>query len=81
MLTASRCSRRSCWALVRSATGAAQPFQPFAIHLSNGEVHEVRHPERIMFGGGKVVIYDAEGDCFKFCALIHVNNVQFLQAA
>ena len=36
---------------------------------------------RIMFGGGKVVIYDAEGDCFKFCALIHVNSVQFLQAA
>ncbi len=58
-----------------------QPFQPFAIHLSNGEVHEVRHPECIMFGGGKVVIYDAEADCFKFCALIHVNSVQFLQAA
>ena len=41
----------------------------------------MRHPECIMFGGGKVVIYDAEGDCFKFCALIHVNSVQFLQAA
>ena len=58
-----------------------QPFQPCAIHLSNGEVHEVRHPECIMFGGGKVVIYDAEADCFKLCALIHVNSVQFLQAA
>jgi hypothetical protein len=34
-----------------------------------------------MFGGGKVVIYDAEGDSFKICALIHVNSVQFLQTA
>jgi len=58
-----------------------QPFQPFAIHLSNGEVHEVRHQECIIFGGGKAVIYDVEGDCFKICALIHVNSVQFLQAA
>jgi len=58
-----------------------QPFQPFANHLSNGESHEVRHPECIMFGGGKVVIYDVGGDCFKFCALIHVNSVQFLRAA
>jgi hypothetical protein len=34
-----------------------------------------------MFGGGKVVIYDAEGDRFVICALLHVNSVQFLQAA
>lgn len=58
-----------------------QPFRPFAIHLSNGEVHQVRHPECILFGGGTLVIYDRERDCFAICALVHVNSVQFLQAA
>jgi predicted NodU family carbamoyl transferase len=58
-----------------------QPFQPFAIHLSNGEVHQVRHPECSLFGGGTMAIDDRERDCFAICALIHVNGVQFLKAA
>jgi hypothetical protein len=28
----------------------AQPFEPFRIRTSNGEIHEIQHPECIMIG-------------------------------
>jgi hypothetical protein len=28
-----------------------QPFEPFVIRMSNGETHEVRHPECLIVGG------------------------------
>jgi len=56
-----------------------EPFQPFAIRMSNGEMHEVHHPECIVVGKNKAVVYHAEDDRFVFCALIHINTVEMLQ--
>jgi hypothetical protein len=58
-----------------------QPFEPFVIRLSNGETHEVRHPECAVVGKSKVLVYYPEQDRFVFVALIHVNSVELLQSA
>ena len=33
-----------------------RPFTPFAIHVSDGTVYEVRHPELVMVGLGSAVV-------------------------
>ena len=33
-----------------------QPFEPFVIRLSNGETHEVRHPECLLVLKTKVIL-------------------------
>jgi len=56
-----------------------QPFEPLAIHLSSGEVHEVRHPECIAIGKTRVAITDPARDSVVVCNLLHVTSVEFLQ--
>jgi hypothetical protein len=56
------------------------PFEPFVLRMSNGESHEIRHPECIMIGKNRAVVYFPEQDRFVFCALIHINTVEVLQA-
>jgi hypothetical protein len=58
-----------------------RPFEPFRLRLSNGETHEVRHPEFAVVGKSKVLVYYPEQDRFVFVALIHVNSVELLQSA
>jgi len=58
-----------------------RPFEPFCLRLSNGETHEVRHPECAVVGNSKVLVYYPEQDRFVFVALIHVNSVELLQSA
>jgi hypothetical protein len=58
-----------------------QPFEPFAIRMSNGEVHEVRHPECAIVMKTKVILGYPEEDRAVDCALIHVNTIEPLQAA
>ena len=58
-----------------------RPFEPFCLRLSNGETHEVRHPECAVVGKNKVLVYYPEQDRFVFVALIHVNSVELLQSA
>jgi len=58
-----------------------QPFEPFAIRMSNGEVHEVRHPECAIVMKTKVILRYPEEDRAVDCALIHVNTIEPLQAA
>jgi hypothetical protein len=60
-----------------------QPFQPFRIHLSNGTVYEVRHPELILVGRTTLVIgRPAPGaaepiyEDFSIVALVHINHVE-----
>jgi hypothetical protein len=57
-----------------------EPFQPFAIHLSSGETHDVRHPECLIVGANRAVVYYPNDDRFVFCALLHINAVEALQA-
>ena len=58
-----------------------QPFEPFVIRMSNGEVHEVRHPECAIVMKTKVILGYPEEDRSVSCALIHINTVEPLQAA
>ncbi|MFM8733701.1 MAG: hypothetical protein ACKOC8_00670 [Pirellulales bacterium] len=57
-----------------------QPFEAFVMRLSNGDVHEVRHPECVLVTKTKVIVYDPEADRTTQVALIHVNSVESLQA-
>ena len=57
-----------------------EPFEPFVIRMSNGEAHEVRHPECLIVGANRAVVYYPREDRFVFCALIHINAVEALQA-
>lgn len=58
-----------------------EPFEPFAVRLSNGESHEVRHPECVAITRSKVVITYSDDDRVVHCGLIHVNSVETLQQA
>jgi hypothetical protein len=55
------------------------PFEPFEIRLSNGEAHQVRHPENLALGKNRLVIVDPELDRAVHCALIQVNSIAALQ--
>jgi hypothetical protein len=58
-----------------------QPFQPFVIRMSNGEVHEVRHPECVIVLKTKIVVGYPDDERTVHCGLIHVNRVEALQPA
>ena len=61
---------------------AQQPFMPFAICMSSGERHEIRHPECVALGRSRLIItFPEDNDRFVICALIHVNAVEQLQAS
>jgi hypothetical protein len=53
-----------------------QPFEPFAIALSNGETHHVRHPENVIVLKTRLIIGFPETDSVIHVALIHVNSIQ-----
>ena len=57
-----------------------QPFEPFILRLSDGESHEVRHPENIAIGRTRVAIVYPEADRFVHVSLIHVNSIEASQA-
>jgi hypothetical protein len=58
-----------------------EPFEPFVIRMSNGETHEVRHPECAFVMKSRVIVYYPDEDRSVTCALIHVNSVEALQAS
>jgi hypothetical protein len=58
-----------------------EPFEPFVIRLSNGESHEVHHPECVAITKTQVVVTYPEEDRVVHCGLIHVNAVEALQQA
>ena len=58
-----------------------RPFEPFVLRLSNGEVHEVRHPENLALGKVRLVVVDPNLDRVVHVSLIHVNSIEALQAA
>jgi hypothetical protein len=58
-----------------------RPFEPFVLTLSNGETHQVRHPENLAIGKNRLAVVNPESDTISHVALIHVNSVRPLQAA
>jgi hypothetical protein len=57
------------------------PFEPFVLRLSDGEVHEIRHPENVVLLKSRIIIGYPETDRAVHCALIHVNSIEALQTA
>ncbi len=50
-----------------------RPFNPFVIHLADGDRRPVRHPEQIaMSPGGRTVVVFGEGEA---CSIIDVSFV------
>jgi hypothetical protein len=58
-----------------------QPFEPFALRMSNGEAHEVRHPENVALGKNRLIVVDPHLDRAAHLSLIHVNVIEALQSA
>ena len=56
-----------------------QPFEPFEIRLTNGEKHEVRHPEMALLPRSRLVIA-LEDDRMVICPLLHIASVETLQS-
>jgi len=62
-----------------------QPFRPFRVHLSNGDIHEVRHPELVLVGHSTMIIALPAAalpapamDDYVTVALMHINKVDYL---
>lgn len=58
-----------------------QPFEPFELRLSNGQMFQIRHPENMALGKNRVAIYNLDTDQFAHVATIHINSIQALQTA
>ena len=56
-----------------------EPFEPFAIILSNGTRHEVRHPEFAFVAPSRLVVIDPDTDKFSLISIIHVAEIQILK--
>jgi hypothetical protein len=59
----------------------AQPFVPFAIRLSSGEVHAVRYPNCAILTRTRLGIADPDADFIRVCSLLHITSVELLQPA
>jgi hypothetical protein len=58
-----------------------QPFEPFSVHLSNGEVHPIHHPEFATLTRTRLVVVDPDADRITVVSLLHVASVEMLQPA
>ncbi|HWB13851.1 MAG TPA: hypothetical protein VG826_31785 [Pirellulales bacterium] len=58
-----------------------QPFEPFEIRLSNGEAHQVRHPENVAVAKTRLAIAYPEADRIVLCAVVHINSIEAVRAA
>jgi hypothetical protein len=61
---------------------AERPFVPLRLHMSNGRMHEVRHPENAIVGEGVVALGvpqpDSEFPRIRLVSLHHINEVEQL---
>jgi hypothetical protein len=62
-----------------------EPFQPFRIHLSNGQTYDVTHPELgYVMRATMIVSRPATdvpymiGDGFHVLSILHINNIEIL---
>ena len=52
-----------------------QPFQPLEVRMSNGDTHQIRHPEMALVLRSNLVLGSPESDDFKFCPILHIAGV------
>ena len=53
-----------------------QPFQSLRVHLSNGEIHEIPHPEFAMLLKSTLVIGIPDSDRVICCSLLHIASIE-----
>jgi hypothetical protein len=57
-----------------------RPFLPLRIHMSNGRMHDVRHPENAIVGEGVVALAvpqnGSELPRIRLISLAHINEVE-----
>ena len=58
-----------------------EPFEPFVIRMSNGEVHQVRHPENVALAKTRIIVTYPEADRAVHCSLVHINSIEAMQPA
>jgi len=56
-----------------------QPFSPFAIVMSSGERHIVKHPECLAMTPNRLVVVDPDTEAFAVLAMLHVAELQGLE--
>lgn len=55
-----------------------QPFQPLRIHLSNGSIFDLNHPDAILIGPRTSAIL--VNDAIQIIANVHINQIERLIA-
>lgn len=58
-----------------------RPFEPFEIRMTNGEAHQVRHPENAILAGSRVVVDIPESDRIVILSLLHAAALEMVRAA
>lgn len=58
-----------------------RPFVAFEIHMSSGEVYQIRHPDNAILLRTNLLIGFPRTDRFALCALLHISEIRTLQAA
>ncbi|MCG8448209.1 MAG: hypothetical protein MI725_01340 [Pirellulales bacterium] len=53
-----------------------QPFQPLEVRMSNGGVHQIRHPEMALLLRSNIILGSPESDKFEFLSMLHVVDVK-----
>jgi len=56
-----------------------QPFEPFEVQLSSGQIYRVSHPEAVMLLKDTLVIGDPETDAVIWCSIIHITAIRRYQ--
>ncbi|HEX6986412.1 MAG TPA: hypothetical protein VF170_13600 [Planctomycetaceae bacterium] len=57
------------------------PFEPFTLVMSNGERHEVRHPENTIVMPSRLLVADPATDRLAILSLFHINEIHVRQPA
>ena len=58
-----------------------QPFEPFEIRMTNGDTHQIRHPEMVMIVGPRLVVGYPDTERIAILSLLHITSIHMLQAA
>lgn len=53
--------------------------EPFEVHLSGGEAHEVSHPELAWIAGSQLYIFFPKTERVARCSLLHVTSLEYTQ--
>jgi hypothetical protein len=53
-----------------------QPFERFEVHMSSGDVYQVRHPEQGFVTGANLYVWDPETDHVASLSLLHITGLE-----